>query len=76
LNVTVVKFIVKKPITYTVPKRWSSYTYCKIFIDNEYKGEWYVIPYGGFKKFVEKSKKKFGFQEFKYEHWGSENRNY
>lgn len=76
MDVLVVKFIVKRPDPYYAPRRWKSYTYAKIFIDNKLKGEWYVGQHGTFKKFVEKAKKSFGFNEYRYEHWGSENRNY
>lgn len=78
MNVLVVKFIVKRPVLNCVPKKWRSYTYAKIFIDHELKGEWCVRQFGNgtFKNFIEMAKKKYGFNEYRYEHWGYENRNY
>lgn len=76
MDVVVEKFIVRIPRPYSVPKKWSSYTYCRIFIDNEYKGEWQLSAYGGIKKFIEIAKKKFKFEEYKLTKGSSENRNY
>ncbi len=75
-DVLVVKFKVRRPIPYYVPKKWRSYTYAKIFIDNELKGEWYVMQYGGFNEFLKIAKKKYGFENFRIQHWNSENRDY
>lgn len=76
MKVVVEKFIVKRPVKYTVPKRWASYTYARIFIDGEYKGEWFVMEHGSFKAFLEKAKKKYNFENYELRKGSSENRDF
>jgi len=74
MKVLIVKFNVKTRKPYFVPARYSSHTYARVFVDGENKGEWHVGQFGGFKKFIELAKKKYGFEEFNKELGGSEYR--